>query len=136
MTPTQKENVKEWLKALKSGGYKQTKGRLCINNLYCCLGVACELKGVLAPHATVQNIKGMKTEDSDFNTGLPDYHWFLETYGLDLRTTYKQKFNTFPDSPLTIQGLNDFAGLTFDQLADIIEEHVNNLESASNETTS
>lgn len=42
------ENAKKWVKALRSGEYKQGEGRLAYskNNheaLYCCLGVACDL---------------------------------------------------------------------------------------------
>ena len=34
------ELKKIWVKALRSGEYKQTKKRLCDRNGYCCLGVA------------------------------------------------------------------------------------------------
>ena len=33
----------EWLKALRSGEYKQGKDYLCKDGQYCCLGVACEI---------------------------------------------------------------------------------------------
>lgn len=36
-------NAELWVKALESGDYKQGKGRLCNENKYCCLGVACEV---------------------------------------------------------------------------------------------
>lgn len=32
-----------WIKALRSGKYKQGKGALREGNLFCCLGVACEI---------------------------------------------------------------------------------------------
>ncbi len=34
----------KWIKALKSGKYKQTTGELKNKNGYCCLGVLCEIK--------------------------------------------------------------------------------------------
>ena len=39
-----KEKVKKlWVKALKSGKYKQAKNYLCAGGRHCCLGVLCEL---------------------------------------------------------------------------------------------
>lgn len=35
----------KWLKALRSGEYKQGRGQLCIQDRYCCLGVACVIAG-------------------------------------------------------------------------------------------
>jgi hypothetical protein len=38
------EEIRErWVRALKSGEYKQGYGRLRIGNKYCCLGVLCDL---------------------------------------------------------------------------------------------
>lgn len=37
------ENARLWVKALRSGEYKQGKHRLRIGEEYCCLGVACDL---------------------------------------------------------------------------------------------
>ena len=38
-----KEKKKRWVEALRSGGYRQGKSRLCKDDSYCCLGVACDL---------------------------------------------------------------------------------------------
>lgn len=39
-----KDKVKKlWVKALKSGKYKQAKNYLCTGDKHCCLGVLCEL---------------------------------------------------------------------------------------------
>jgi len=35
----------KWIKALRSGKYKQTKGKLKGKVGYCCLGVLCEISG-------------------------------------------------------------------------------------------
>ena len=46
------KNAKAWVKALRSGKYKQGTLALHIGNTYCCLGVACELAataGVISP---------------------------------------------------------------------------------------
>lgn len=37
------EVAKKWVKALRSGKYKQTTGALCEDGKYCCLGVLCEV---------------------------------------------------------------------------------------------
>ena len=41
----QKANLKKWIKALRSGKYKQTKDTLCNDkrNSFCCLGVLCDV---------------------------------------------------------------------------------------------
>lgn len=38
-----KEAVKEWVDALRSGNYSQAKERLKNDQSFCCLGVACDL---------------------------------------------------------------------------------------------
>lgn len=35
--------AKRWVKALRSGKYKQTKNKLATPDGFCCLGVACEM---------------------------------------------------------------------------------------------
>ena len=37
--------MKKWVKALRSGKYKHTKGQLQDVTGYCCLGVLCEISG-------------------------------------------------------------------------------------------
>lgn len=37
---------KAWVKALRSGKYKQGRGTLLEDNRFCCLGVACSIAGV------------------------------------------------------------------------------------------
>jgi hypothetical protein len=42
------ENIAKWVEALRSGDFKQGKGALrTIDGSYCCLGVACEISGVV-----------------------------------------------------------------------------------------
>lgn len=38
-----KENIRKWVAALRSGEYEQGTGFLNKNGKYCCLGVACDL---------------------------------------------------------------------------------------------
>jgi hypothetical protein len=41
----QKRNLKKWIKALRSGKYKQTREKLCDDKResFCCLGVLCDV---------------------------------------------------------------------------------------------
>jgi hypothetical protein len=41
-----KEIADKWVEALRSGHYKQTRGRLRDTQGYCCLGVLCEISGL------------------------------------------------------------------------------------------
>lgn len=47
-----------WVKALLSGNYKQTKGRLCkidsVGKSYCCLGVAAEILGAFTGERSIK----------------------------------------------------------------------------------
>ena len=43
----QAEHRRLWVEALESGDYKQTTGRLHDDDGYCCLGVACEISGLV-----------------------------------------------------------------------------------------
>jgi hypothetical protein len=56
-----KPDIKErWIKALRSGEYKQTAGRLDRNGSYCCLGVLCELLKDESPYFTKTSIENGK----------------------------------------------------------------------------
>lgn len=37
------ELKEQWIERLESGNFRQGTGALCKNNLYCCLGVLCEI---------------------------------------------------------------------------------------------
>lgn len=37
----------KWVAALRSGDYKQGKNQLCDGAAYCCLGVLCEVAGIV-----------------------------------------------------------------------------------------
>jgi hypothetical protein len=71
--------AKKWVKALRSGKYKQTQGCLYDGYGYCCLGVACELakkEGIIEdydgdmsfPPIAVQNWLELSSMDGE----LPD----------------------------------------------------------------
>ena len=109
----------KWLKALRSGKYKQGQDYLYADGKMCCLGVACDLyaeeeggvwtrtsragiykfeKSMYAPPVNVQMWMGCGEQD-----------WSLPF-------TFRSDSNN-----ASIIGLNDSAKLTFSQIADVIE---------------
>ena len=40
------KNRRAWLRALRSGDYKQGRDQLRCDGKYCCLGVACDISGI------------------------------------------------------------------------------------------
>jgi hypothetical protein len=102
----------KWLKALRSGEYKQTKGRLKDSVGYCCLGVLCDL------HAKETG----NTWDESGN--LPAY--FGESGTLPDRVV---KWSGVPDMNPDIPehynlGAYNDVGATFEDIADAIERHL------------
>lgn len=127
-------NVKaEWLTALRSGDYKQTKGALRDNTGYCCLGVLTDLW-----------VKGSSVEwypkpfGTTFSIAIPGFNAFSSVapervmswsdltnpIGMTLlaTVTYHEatEDETVENFYVTLSDLND-NGLTFTQIADIIE---------------
>ena len=111
--------MKKWVAALRSGKYKQTKGRLREDNGFCCLGVLCNLHAEAHPKFAAKQSSKYHYDD---NEGLPpkvvtewagissDTGFFVDNYG--------QYFE------LTV--LND-QGKSFKQIADIIEANYKEL---------
>jgi hypothetical protein len=98
------KNIKKWCKALDSGKYKQTRGKLQDSRGYCCLGVACELF-----NKDHEKING-------FLSG------FLPCYSQndpEWLTNINVDFNRKTGQPLT--HLNDNWGFTFPEIATILE---------------
>lgn len=108
------EHRKEWIGALRSGKYPQTKLHLQNKNGYCCLGVACELAGV------------PKTCD---DTGWVAYDGYSST----LPPSAREWLGVTDQSPLLTPGVGDGAygpslaslnddGKTFKEIADLVEQ--------------
>lgn len=101
----------EWVAALRSGKYTQAKGELCLENgSKCCLGVVSHLQG---------RLKRYRDDDSAFVLS--------ELNPLD---EYLHQSGDFPEGVVVAVGENSWAnlatcndaGLTFAQIADIIEK--------------
>jgi hypothetical protein len=100
------EFAKEWVKALRSGKYEQTKYVLfeADRNAFCCLGVACDI------------------------SGLPPEEWHGSDYTV-LPQEVKEKLNLSSKCGRFVDGANytslvmcnDSLGYSFEHIADIIE---------------
>lgn len=137
-----KRNRKAWLEALRSGEFKQTKGKLrSRNGAYCCLGVACEVLEV--PKVWDTNEYHYGTEEvldllkkgeyidsnkwSDYSsTGLPRVA--ADLLGVDMHEVRLAKPVTLiyqgeERSEDNLIELNDTYGWSFAQIADAIEKN-------------
>lgn len=99
------DTKRKWLKALRSGKYKQTRGSLYddIDGGYCCLGVMCKVIDGASDAAIVE--RSMPGEV------LPKYE------DISFSVIYNGKL-----SPL--DEINDRAGLSFKCIANVIERTV------------
>ena len=103
-----KEYKKLWLEALRSGDYKQARGRLMdvdddFNKTYCCLGVLCKVaKAIKWRNGAILPLNLLK------RTELED---------TDPQVFYKRKQRSLSE-------LNDDVELSFKQIANIIEKQL------------
>lgn len=142
-----KRNRKAWLEALRSGNYKQTKGKLrSRNGAYCCLGVACEVAEVPRVwrdkeyhYGDAEVLEAMKSDEwhdeasmSDYerydSTGLPRIarEWLgVSEAGPKLAkpVTVRSIFNGVDELEDSLIELNDTYGWSFAQIADAIEKN-------------
>lgn len=128
------EHKAKWLTALRSGKYKQ--GHLALRNdrnEYCCLGVLCdvlkdEIGGYWVPDG---NRYTFVTGDDDYNrnnAGLPQL--IADLTGMEylgqFNASTKRAINaswTVPGSHHSLSDLNDSSGMTFAEIADVIEKY-------------
>lgn len=105
-----KDNVRKWVAALRSGKYEQTTSFLYDNGRYCCLGVLCEIAGI--------------QHEGRFFDGEDNF----------LPARAKDWIGVFDSDPLIgpneASALNDEHGKTFSEIADLIEYYWLDSESA------
>ena len=114
-----KENLREWVKALRSGEYEQTTGALRRGDGYCCLGVACDISGLgewrdKPDMAESFYVIGDRPGES---ATLPRdvREW------LGVESANPNLLDEHGNRHISAAFLNDTKGYTFDQLADAIE---------------
>ncbi len=121
------KNAKKWVKALRSGKFRQTREKLrARNGACCCLGVACEVAiagGVKVHREWSAYAKGYAYGGEQLSGELPEEvrQW------LGLRISD----GVYRNSRLTYD--NDTLGLSFKQIADIIESEPEGLFEGGNQ---
>jgi hypothetical protein len=105
----------KWVKALRSGRYKQAQGTLEVSGVgaNCCLGVLCRIAGVKkiirVEHGTISDIGNKVADGEGFGVvGLS----LLKKFGLRQSTEDK------------LVQMNDSQGLTFNQIASYISRNL------------
>jgi len=116
-----KNLVKKWIKALRSGKYKQTSGSLHDVNGYCCLGVACKVyKDTKGITKSIRSVAGVicKNKRRDDKSEHIHNKVVAKAFGLnrisDLDYLYTQG---------RLASMNDL-GNSFSDIADYIEENI------------
>jgi hypothetical protein len=106
-----------WIDALRSGDYAQDTSKLhnTFANTYCCLGVLCDL-AVKAGVATEEEYGSFGNDEDRSQGTLPNV--IGEWSGVDPEGRFK---GTTGIAHTSLIGLNDDAGYTFEQIADVIE---------------
>lgn len=120
----QKLNRKKWIKALRSGKYKQGRQALCredvSGNRYCCLGVLCDVFNIPFELKTMHmngadRIYGPKNGSKDWAAlSSPSIRNLV---GLSNESGFFKNRNGTSE---TLANLND-SGFSFEKIADIIE---------------
>lgn len=113
MNPKYKQ---DWIDALRSGKYKQGKGRLCSDEGFCCLGVLCDVKDP----SKWTNLSAMRKP-----IGTSKYMWSKDAwmvYGLG--KDQMEELDITPEQHDKLIELNDDFGYNFERIADYIEENL------------
>lgn len=101
----------KWLEALRSGKYKQGRyGLRSEDDRFCCLGVLCDISGLGEWEDLPRGGYIYKRREEGDDGGLPQ---FLHD---SANMTYQQEDR--------LMGMNDIDGLNFPEIADWIEENI------------
>lgn len=102
--------VREWVAALRSGKYEQTKGHLHTPEGFCCLGVACDISPDLGGWAREGDADYYPYEIAGVSEFLPD----------EAVELYRLSTEDGAVGAESLATLND-RGYTFAEIADVIE---------------
>lgn len=115
-----KQAVKDkWVKALRSGKYRQGRGSLQVNDAFCCLGVLCDLavKDGVKLKVELSELTGEISYDNC--TGYPPLS-VINWAGLD---DPNPRLPPTGNRPGNLAACND-SGYTFPEIAHLIEENL------------
>ena len=110
------ENAKRWVEALRSGKFEQGQHALRKEDSFCCLGVACEISGIGTWSGDLYSVGG-RSEANYLPKAVQSW------LGLASRTG--EGVNC--DGYITLTELNDNAGKSFAEIANIIEANAERL---------
>jgi hypothetical protein len=102
------KKLKLWITALRSGEYRQTKATLQDENGYCCLGVACKL--------FIPEDKQKLNADGYLVGSMPDEQLHVPKWLKGISNDF------FIKTEKCLSGLNDIDGLSFNEIADLLEQ--------------
>lgn len=122
------ERRKEWSKVLRSGKYKQVKGKLAMTEGYCCLGVACKVSKLGNFVATREQGERAFFIDDKFKGGGFLCEEVMEQFGIHHNGRLKEGFEIHPSEKhgeklylTSLSDLNDYGCCTFLEIADFID---------------
>ena len=105
---------KRWLKALRSGKYKQAQGKLYDGKDYCCLGVLYDIQY----HGDWEQIGDFEYDGAPADAFAGD--WIIDKSGGNLSTKFREKCQIPDASETTLIEMND-EGSDFEEIATWIE---------------
>ena len=111
-TPDDIKQMKKWVKVLRSGKYKQTKGSLQTGDGFCCLGVACK--------ELISKEKLKYDELDELDGDLPDSQTSAPRWLKNVNETISPS-SEYIDNRFFLSDLNDDHSFKFDDLANVIE---------------
>lgn len=106
---TPAEVFKQWIKALRKGTYKQTRGKLRSGDGFCCLGVLCDLAA-----------KDGGRQWGDSNAYAYEYGTKVHSLGNDTL----QFLGLTRNNQQNLTDLNDLGCKSFPEIADLIETKI------------
>lgn len=140
--------LRRWLKALRSGKYRQGRRKLRQPDLegecFCCLGVLCEIlvEDKILRRSETRGDEYVSVKRGESFGGVPDtedlpqdfvelFNYSLSSLGPDNHVLQFNPFVELPGSTETLTGLNDYNGENFEGIADWIELSVERKKNAS-----
>lgn len=112
-----KEIKQKWVKALRSGKYKQTRSKLkSTNGRFCCLGVLCDI------YAKENGLRCSR--HNDVAMGIFDSLELLPDEIKDWADVDNDPILYLKEGTKTLTCLNDEDGKSFKEIADLIEENL------------
>ena len=117
---TNKELRQAWIRALRSGDYKQGHDYLKNGDDYCCLGVLCDVitkNPSVGPGAVAGSVSALFHCERTLPLDVCD------VLGVTPNPDTGIEGRGIHDGNLSLANLND-SGFTFDEIADIIDSHI------------